>query len=79
MTNIANAALQLGEESQMRAVNQQIFDFVKKNKNQYARELLLNHSLLNLQLKEYKFVLIRLKIAKELIIRFENLVKVENE
>ncbi|CAD8108153.1 unnamed protein product [Paramecium primaurelia] len=72
LTNIANAAIQLNDQAQMKQINQQIFEFIKKNKNQYARELLLNHALLNLQLND-------LKIAKELTIRFENMVKVENE
>ncbi|CAD8212428.1 unnamed protein product [Paramecium pentaurelia] len=72
LTNIANAAIQQNEENQMKQINLQITEFIKKNKNQYARELLLNHALLNLQLND-------LKTAKELTIRFENMVKVENE
>ncbi|CAD8211929.1 unnamed protein product [Paramecium octaurelia] len=72
LTNIANAAIQQNDQTQMKQINQQIIEFIKKNKNQYARELLLNHALLNLQLND-------LKTAKELTIRFENMVKVENE
>ncbi|CAK69111.1 unnamed protein product (macronuclear) [Paramecium tetraurelia] len=72
LTNIANAAIQQNDENQMRQINSQITEFIKKNKNQYARELLLNHALLNLQLND-------VKTAKELTIRFENMVKVENE
>ncbi|CAD8123999.1 unnamed protein product [Paramecium sonneborni] len=72
LTNIANAAIQQNDQNQMKQVNQQILEFIRKNKNQYARELLLNHALLNFQLND-------LKTAKELTIRFENMVKVENE
>ncbi|KAM3131194.1 hypothetical protein pb186bvf_016652 [Paramecium bursaria] len=72
MTNLVNVALQHGDEAILRQVNQQVIDYVKRQKNHYARELLLNHSLLYFQLKEYKQ-------SKELIIRFENLVKMDNQ